>query len=73
MTKSTVPRRYLPSSPFNAPAAKPVEQFDTGDRVTHDLYGLGRVIGVEDEIAVLVDFGSHQQRITRPYPKLTKL
>jgi hypothetical protein len=43
------------------------------DQVTHDKYGLGRVIGVEDEIAVLVDFGSLQQRITTPDSKLTKL
>jgi len=43
------------------------------DQVTHDKYGLGRVIGVEDEIAVLVDFGSRQERITTPDSKLTKL
>jgi hypothetical protein len=41
--------------------------------VTHDKYGLGVVIGVEEEIAVLVDFGTQQERITTPYNKLTKL
>ncbi|GGX74009.1 hypothetical protein GCM10010358_30480 [Streptomyces minutiscleroticus] len=44
-----------------------------GDRVTHDVYGLGRVIGVEDGIAVLVDFSSAQERILSPYAKMSKL
>jgi len=67
-------RRYLPGSPFNKPiAVRPVEHYEIHDQVTHDKYGLGRVIGVEDEIAVLVDFGSLQQRITTPDSKLTKL
>ncbi|MCW2887176.1 MAG: hypothetical protein QOE54_4690 [Streptosporangiaceae bacterium] len=67
-------RRHLSTSPFNAPAATPpIEQFSLQDRVTHDKYGLGLVIGVEDDIAVLIDFGTHQQRITAPYAKLMKL
>jgi len=44
-----------------------------GDQVTHDVYGLGRVIGIEDGIAALVDFGSAQERILSPYAKMTKL
>ncbi|GAA1297471.1 hypothetical protein Psi02_14530 [Planotetraspora silvatica] len=43
------------------------------DRVSHDRYGLGVVIGVEEGAAVLVDFGSRQERITAPYAKLVKL
>lgn len=43
------------------------------DRVSHDRYGLGVVIGVEDDVAVLVDFGSRQERITTPFNKLYKL
>jgi hypothetical protein len=67
-------RRHLPGSPFNAPAeAPPVEVFALDDRVTHDKYGLGRVIGVEEDVAVLVDFGSRTERITAPYNKLFKL
>lgn len=67
-------RRHLPTSPFKAPAAAPpVEQFALHDRVSHDTYGLGVVIGVEADIAVLIDFGTHQQRITAPYAKLFKL
>jgi hypothetical protein len=67
-------RRHLPTSPFNPPAADPpVERFAVHDRVNHDQYGLGVVIGVEDEIAVLVDFRPRQERITAPYNKMTKL
>ncbi len=73
MTKPTITRRYLPTSPFKAPVTRPLEQFAVGNRVTHDEHGLGRVIGIEGEIAVLVDFGSQQERITSPFSKMTKL
>jgi len=43
------------------------------DQVTHDRYGLGMVIGVEDDVAVIVDFGTQQARIMTPFTKLTKL
>jgi hypothetical protein len=67
-------RRLLPGSPFNArPAAPPVEQFTVRDRVTHDTYGLGWVVMVEDDDAVIVDFGSRKTRILSPFAKLTKL
>ena len=66
-------RRYLPSSPFNTPApAPPAETFAVHDQVTHDKYGLGIILGVEDH-AVLVDFRPHQRRIPLPCAKLTKL
>ncbi|MGW0589660.1 hypothetical protein [Streptosporangium sp. NPDC002607] len=69
-----VPRRHLPTSPFKPPPpAPPVERFSVNDRVTHDRYGLGIVTGVEDEIAVVVDFGSRQERVTAPFKKLYKL
>lgn len=67
-------RRYLPGSPFNTPppAPPPVPQFAVQDLVTHDRYGLGRVIGIE-EAAVLIDFGTTRLRIGTPYAKVTKL
>lgn len=65
----------MPGSPFNRPAAPlpPVEQFALQDRVSHDKYGLGLVIGVEEDVAVLVDFGTEKLRISAPYPKLFRL
>jgi hypothetical protein len=68
------PRRHLPTSPFKpAPPPPPVKRFDVNDQVTHDRYGLGVVIAVEDEAAVIVDFGTQQQRIPTPFNKLYKL
>ena len=71
---SAGPRRPLATSPFNVPdPAPPAERFAVDDKVTHDKYGLGTVTGVEDGAAVLIDFGSHVQRIPTPSAKLTKL
>jgi hypothetical protein len=67
-------RRSFPGSPFNTPPViRPIEQYALNDQVTHDKYGLGVVIGIEGEVAVLVDFGTQQARITSPYSKMTKL
>ena len=72
----TTPRgsrpKHLASSPFKPPATPVVEVFEVGDRVTHDLYGLGQVTHV-DSHAATVDFGSRSVRIAHPYPKLHHL
>ncbi|MFI1156858.1 hypothetical protein [Streptomyces sioyaensis] len=73
MTKSAAPKRHLSTSPFKAPVVPSPKRFAVGDQVTHDMYGLGRVIGIEDGIAALVDFGSAQERILSPYAKMSKL
>ena len=66
-------QRRLPGSPFHAPAPPgPAPTFAVHDQVTHDKYGLGVILGVEDD-AVLVDFRPHQRRIPLPCAKLTKL
>ena len=44
-----------------------------GDLVTHDKYGLGTVIGLQDETVILVDFGTQRLRILLPCAKLIKL
>jgi hypothetical protein len=66
-------RRHLPGSPFSAAVDPPIEQFAVQDLVTHDKYGLGRVIRVEDDTALIVEFGPRQVRILSPFAKLTKL
>jgi hypothetical protein len=67
-------RRLLPTSPFKPPPAPPpAEQFDVQDLVTHDKYGLGRVMSIEDDTALVIDFGTQQIRIMMPCAKLTKL
>jgi len=67
-------RRYLPSSPFKPPPEPPpVERYALDDLVTHDKYGLGRVILVEGDTAVVVDFAPQKVRITAPFVKMIKL
>ncbi|WP_316524198.1 hypothetical protein [Kitasatospora brasiliensis] len=73
MTKYAAVPRHLPTSPFKARVEAPRKHFAVGDRVTHDVYGLGRVIGAEGDIAVLVDFGSRQERVTQPYTAMFQL
>ncbi|OLT17581.1 hypothetical protein BJF79_48410 [Actinomadura sp. CNU-125] len=67
-------RRHLPTSPFKPPAAAPpVKEFALQDRVTHDKYGLGRVLEIDPGRAVLVDFGTQKVKILAPFAKLFKL
>ncbi|MFE2964854.1 hypothetical protein ACFXKC_14515 [Streptomyces sp. NPDC059340] len=73
MTKPSAPRRHLPTSPFAAPVIPVAKEFSLGDRVTHDQFGLGTIIGVEEGIAMLVDFGSRQARILSPYSRMDRL
>ena len=74
MTPSNAaPRRHLPTSPFQVAPVKPVVTFELMDRVSHDRYGLGRVIGVEGDGAVLVEFGDRRERIAAGTSTLHKL
>lgn len=73
MTKrGPVKRRHLASSPFQPQAEPVIEQFALEDRISHDTYGVGRVIGQEPE-AVTVDFGTQTVRIVSPFHKMEKL
>lgn len=65
-------RRHLTSSPFQPEPEPEVETFELDDRVSHDKYGLGRVVD-KDRAAVTVDFGTCTYRIVTPYAKLEKL
>lgn len=72
MTTLPQRRRHLSSSPFQ-PAPEPViQRFEPGDRVSHDSYGMGRVVSTEPA-AVTVDFGTQTVRITSPFRKLALL
>lgn len=64
--------RYSAGSPFSARPTPAIEHFQVADRVTHDRFGLGRVI-VEEPTAVVVDFGSQHVRVASPFRSLTKL
>jgi hypothetical protein len=73
MTQHAGSRRHLASSPFAPPVPQVVPTFAVDDRVTHDKYGLGRVVAVEGDQAVTVDFGSSRVRLMRPFDKLSTL
>lgn len=64
--------KHLSSSPFARPPEVVVETFEVDDRVSHDVYGLGKVVKV-DSHAVTVDFGAQLVRITPPFAKLHHL
>lgn len=67
-------RRHLASSPFPPPAQPlPVEAFTESELVSHDRYGLGRVVVVDGVTAVVVDFGDTRVRIPAPFKQLTRL
>lgn len=68
-------RRPIPGSPFNniPEPVRHVEHYALNDLVTHDRYGLGTVVNVEEDVAVHVDFGTTRERIPVPSSKLTKL
>jgi hypothetical protein len=72
MTKSAGAPRHLASSPFQPHVEPPIEEFAVGDLVSHDSYGMGRVIQLE-AAAVTVDFRSQTVRVTSPYRKMSKL
>ena len=52
----------------------PLETYRVGDRVSHDTWGLGRVIDLAEDRSLLVTFGGARTlRVTVPYRKLQKL
>lgn len=71
-TASGARRPHLAGSPF-APYSPPfVEEYGLDDQVSHDAYGLGRVVGV-DAGGVTVDFRNQTVRIATPFRRMTKL
>jgi hypothetical protein len=72
MTTSAGPRRHLASSPFQPDIEPEIEQYAIDDLVSHDSYGMGRVIQVETA-AVTVDFRTRTVRITSPFSKMTRV
>ena len=71
-TSSVNPRPRHASSPFQPHREPKIEQYLLDDRVSHDSYGLGRVVGV-DAGGATVDFSSKTVRVTAPFRKMTKL
>jgi hypothetical protein len=73
MTPSPRPkRRHLATSPFQPEPEVTVERYDRGDRVSHDVHGLGSVLAV-DPHGVTVDFGGQPRRVPSPFTKMERL
>ena len=70
--RSGAPKRHLASSPFKPEPEPVIKQFTLDHRVSHDRYGVGRVVSVE-EGAVTVDFGRTKVRILSPYTGMEEL
>ena len=49
-----------------------IEEYAVDDLVSHDSYGLGRVVTI-DAGGVTVDFRTHTVRIKTPFKKMAKL
>jgi len=69
---TTPVRRHLASSPFRPEPEPTIEQYALNDLVSHDSYGLGRVVQLQ-AAAVVVDFGSQTVRVPSPFHKMAKL
>jgi hypothetical protein len=69
---TTPPRRHLAGSPFQPDPEPTIEQYALNQLVSHDSYGMGRVIQVE-VAAVTVDFRSQTVRITSPFHKMARI
>lgn len=72
MTTPAARRRHLASSPFQPDPEPTIEHYELNDLVSHDSYGMGRVIKLE-AAAVTVDFRSRTVRIPSPYHKMARL
>jgi hypothetical protein len=72
MTTPAGRRRHLANSPFRPDPEPTIEQYELNDLVSHDSYGMGRVIQVE-AAAVTVDFRSRTVRIPSPYHRMGRL
>lgn len=74
---ATGKRRHLPTSPFNAAreaAQAKVVPIPVGARVCHERHGMGRVVALDGDHAVIVDFGDNQRlRVTLDSPRLEVL
>ncbi len=71
-TRPGARRRHLASSPFPPELVPTPATYVIDDMVSHDSYGVGRVVGV-DVGAVTVNFGEQTVRIPSPFNKMEQL
>lgn len=72
MTTPARPRRHLATSPFKPDPEPTIEQYAINDLVSHDAYGMGRVVQIEAG-AMTVDFRPKTVRVMSPFHKVTRI
>jgi len=77
LAPSPAPRAHQPRTRTSQAAARSGDparaaRFSAGQRVTHDKFGMGKVVAVRDG-NVTIDFGASGKRTVRPDNKLTAL
>ncbi|MEJ7636216.1 hypothetical protein [Aeromicrobium sp.] len=73
MATSPRRRRYHASSPFQAGPEVIDEVYEVGARVSHDTFGLGRIVSIQGTQSAQVDFGDEVKHIPLPCAKMTNL
>jgi len=66
-------RRTHATSPFQAAPETIDEVYEVGVRVSHDTFGLGRIVSLQGTRSAQVDFGDGPQHIAMPCAKMTSL
>ncbi|WP_235833633.1 hypothetical protein [Aeromicrobium chenweiae] len=49
------------------------EVYEVGARVSHDTYGMGRIVSIQGTTSAQVDFGDGPKHIPLPCSKMTAL
>jgi hypothetical protein len=73
MATSPRKRRYHASSPFQAGPEIVHEVYEVGARVSHDTYGMGRIVSLQGTQSAQVDFGEGPKHIPLPCAKMSAL
>ncbi len=66
-------RRYHASSPFQRPAEVPEEVYEVDARVSHDTWGLARIVSLQGTRSAQVDFGDQVRHVPLPCRALVTL
>jgi hypothetical protein len=73
MATSPRKRRYHASSPFQAGPEVVHEVYEVGARVSHDTFGMGRIVSLQGTSSAQVDFGDGPKHIPLPCAKMSAL
>ena len=66
-------RKFHASSPFQPQAVEPDAVYEVSARVSHDTYGLGRIVSIQGTRSAQVDFGDQVRHVPLPCRALVSL